>query len=242
MSDPFQIQPELRYGAPVCDEILTGRFFSIGYSWYFRQAKWTLEIVNRNKRELTEVERLDNFRADTRIPKRFRAGLGAYKGSGFDRGHLVASANQDVRDIQNSETFLLSNMSPQAPQFNRGIWRELESEIRKLNDREDIFETYVLTCPIFYFGEAVQTIGNQQDDFGISVPVPHGFIKSVLTENRRGKLDLWTFEMPNKDLDESLGTYLVNTYDAEQIVGGRFWDRVSGGDLHEQKKSTNRMW
>ena len=242
MSDPFQMQPELRYGAPVCDEILTGRFFTIGYSWYFRQAKWTLEIVNRNKRELTEVERLDNFRADTRIPKRFRAGLGAYVGSGFDRGHLVASANQDVRDIQNSETFLLSNMSPQAPQFNRGIWRELESEIRKLNDREDIFETYVLTCPIFYFGQPVETIGDQQDDFGISVPVPHGFIKSVLTENRRGKLELWTFEMPNRDLDGDLGDFLVKTYDAEQIVGGRFWDRVSGGDLHEQKKSTNSMW
>lgn len=29
MNNPFQIQPELRYGAPVCDEILTGRNFSI---------------------------------------------------------------------------------------------------------------------------------------------------------------------------------------------------------------------
>ena len=43
MNDPFQIQRELRYGAPVYDEILTGRFFTIGYSWYFRQAKWVLE-------------------------------------------------------------------------------------------------------------------------------------------------------------------------------------------------------
>ena len=100
MNDPFQIQPELRYGAPVCDEILTGRYFTIGYSWYFRQAKWTLEIVNRNQHFLTETERLDNFRADTRIPKRFRAGLRAYSGSGFDRGHLVASANQDKEHPQ----------------------------------------------------------------------------------------------------------------------------------------------
>lgn len=122
MSDPFQIQPELRYGAPVCDEILTGRYFTIGYSWYFRQAKWTLEIINRNDFILQDAERLNNFRADTRLPKRFRAGLNAYKGSGYDRGHLVASANQDIQEIQNSETFLLSNMSPQKPHFNRRMW------------------------------------------------------------------------------------------------------------------------
>ena len=242
MSDPFQIQPELRYGAPVCDEILTGRYFTIGYSWYFRQAKWTLEIINRNDYILSEVERKDHFRADTRIPKRFRAGLGAYKGSGFDRGHLVASANQDIQEIQNSETFLLSNMSPQRGDFNRQIWSKLEGEIRKLNDRRSILETYVLTAPVFYFGEAVETIGNPNEKYGIDVPVPHAFIKSVLTENKRGKHKLWTFEMKNKKLEGNIEDYLVSTYDAEQLVGGRFWDRISGGDLHEMKKKPIKIW
>jgi endonuclease G len=245
MNDPFQMQRELRYGAPVCDQILTGRHFTIGYSWYFRQAKWTLEIINRD-RELVnsaeDVERLDNFRADTRIPKRFRAGLKAYVGSGFDRGHLVASANQDLQDIQNSETFLLSNMSPQRPQFNRGIWRELEEEIRVLDGRASTLETYVLTCPVFYFGEKVERIGKEQADFGISVPVPHAFIKSVLVENKRGRHRLWTFEIPNKKQTDPLESFLVKTYDAEQIVGGRFWDRIAGGDLHNLKRRAGKMW
>nr|WP_298899152.1 DNA/RNA non-specific endonuclease [uncultured Altererythrobacter sp.] len=245
MDDPFQMQRELRYGAPVCDQLLTGRHFSIGYSWYFRQAKWTLEIINRDRElvnNLDDVERLDNFRADTRIPKRFRAGLKAYIGSGFDRGHLVASANQDLQNIQNSETFLLSNMSPQKPQFNRGIWRELEEQIRVLDARESTLETYVLTCPAFYFGEKVERIGKEQEDFGISVPVPHAFIKSVLTENKRGRFRLWTFEIPNKKQTDDLGRFLVKTYDAEQIVGGRFWDRISGGDLHTAKAKAGMMW
>ena len=65
MSDPFQIQRELRYGAPVCDEILIGRYFTIGYSWYFRQAKWVLEIINPLSKFEWEIDgRLDNFRAD----------------------------------------------------------------------------------------------------------------------------------------------------------------------------------
>ncbi|MEP3050823.1 MAG: DNA/RNA non-specific endonuclease [Erythrobacter sp.] len=245
INDPFQMQRELRYGAPPCDQILTGRHFTIGYSWYFRQAKWTLEIINRD-RELVNnaegVERLDNFRADTRIPKRFRAGLKAYQASGFDRGHLVASANQDLEDIQNSETFLLSNMSPQRPHFNRGIWSDLEMEIRDLDARESTLETYVLTCPVFYFGEKVDRIGKEQEDFGISVPVPHAFIKSVLVENKRGRFRLWTFAIPNKKQTEPLDSFLVKTYDAEQYVGGRFWDRISGGDLHQDKARKRKMW
>ena len=242
MNDPFQIQPELRYGAPVCDEILTGRYFTIGYSWYFRQAKWTLEIINRNQYLLSEAERMNNFRSDTRIPRRFRAGLKAYKGSGYDRGHLVASANNDILEIQNSETFLLSNMSPQKPHFNRRIWKKLEDAIRKLNDKNEILETYVLTAPVFYFDKKVETIGDENEKYGIDVPVPHAFIKSVLAEDRKGKLSLWTFEMENKRLSGELGDYLISTYDAEQLVGGRFWDRVSGGDLHFQKKKSKKMW
>ncbi|MBO6766924.1 MAG: DNA/RNA non-specific endonuclease [Erythrobacter sp.] len=248
MDDPFQMQRELRYGAPVCDQVMTGRHFTIGYSWYFRQAKWTLEIINRDRRLINEIEledRLDNFRADTRVPKRFRAGLNAYRGSGFDRGHLVSSANQDLENIQNSETFLLSNMSPQHPGFNRRKWRELEQEIRRLDAREDVLETYVLTCPIFYFGETVETIGADQENFGIDVPVPHAFMKSVLAETISGRLKLWTFEMKNERLEGDLGDYLVKTYDAEQIVGGRFWDRVAGGDMHEAKGGEGKieaMW
>lgn len=245
MNDPFQIKPELRYGAPVCDQILTNRFFTIGYSWHHRQAKWTLEIISQESlmvQDLPEVERQDYFRADLRIPRRFRAGLGAYVGSGFDRGHLVASADKDLLEIQNSETFLLSNMSPQTPSFNRGIWKNLERAVRELDQDPDIFETYVLTAPVFYFGEIIETIGDGDEEFGIDVPIPHAFVKSILTEDKRGRLGLWTFEMPNEDLDGDLGDYLVVTYDAEQLIGGRFWDRVAGGDLHNQKKSKGRMW
>jgi len=245
VDDPFQMQRELRYGAPVCDQILTGRHFSIGYSWYFRQAKWTLEIINRDRElvnDIAEVERLDNFRADSRIPKRFRAGLKAYVASGYDRGHLVASANQDLQNIQNSETFLLSNMSPMKPQFNRGIWSRLEQAIRVLDARASTLETYVLTCPVFYFGEKVERIGKSQADYGISVPIPHAFIKSVLTENKRGRFRLWTFEIPNQRQNAELEDFLVKTYDAEQIVGGRFWDRISGGDLHSAKARAGKMW
>lgn len=247
-NDPFQMQRELRYGAPVCDQVLTGRYFTIGYSWYFRQAKWTLELVNRERaiwKDLPKYDRLDNFRADLRIPGRFRSSLFDFQDSGYDRGHLASSANHNFGSIVNSETFLLSNMSPQLPGFNRKMWRKLEEAVRILDDREDVLETYVLTCPVFYFNRPISTIGHVEGANGTkgnTIPVPHAFIKSVLAERKSGELSLWTFEMEHKELTGKLGDYLVATYDAEELVGGRFWDRVSGGDLHERKKEAGTMW
>jgi len=103
------------------------RHYVLGYSYYFRQAKWVLEIIDPDNPGL---ERSDSFRPDYRIPEMLRADLADFSGSGYDRGHLVASANQRETELQNSETILLSNMSPQKAQFNRNIWRKLETEIR----------------------------------------------------------------------------------------------------------------
>lgn len=123
MLHSFSSKPEMRYGSPAADQILMNRFYTVGYSYYFRQAKWALEIVDTDKKDMDEVGGLNNFRPDFRIPKRFRADLSDYTGSGYDRGHLVASANLNDENIQNNETFLLSNMSPQTPSFNRQKWR-----------------------------------------------------------------------------------------------------------------------
>ena len=247
MNDPFLMQRELRYGYPVCDQLLVGRYFTIGYSWYFRQAKWTLEIVSRGGKELapeafTRTERLNNFRADVRLPQRFRASLNAYRGNGYDRGHLVASANADLREVENSETFLLSNMSPQDPDFNRGMWMHLEKAVRELNARDDVLETYVLNCPFFDFTKPLVLVGDKADTYGIIIPVPHGFIKSVLVEHRNGSLKLWTFKMDNTKLTGTFADYLINTYDAEQLIGGRFWDGANGQDMHNMKKAIPKMW
>lgn len=227
---------ETRYGMPAADQILFNRHYVLGYSYYFRQAKWALEIVDPDN---TGLERCDNFRPDYRIPGMFRADLADYVGSGFDRGHLVASANQREVEIQNSETFLLSNMSPQTPQFNRGIWRELEAEVRNLDSREDILETYVICGPVFYFDQPVVSIGNPDE---VTIPVPNAYFKSILTENSRGALYMWSFMMSNENLNENLGSYLVPTTQVEQYTGIKLWAELEGDKIEEEKNSIRRMW
>jgi hypothetical protein len=77
------------------------------------------------------AERSDDFRPDTSIPFNARAELSDYRGSGYDRGHMAPAADMNRSRKVMSESFLLSNMSPQiGPGFNRAIWAELEASVR----------------------------------------------------------------------------------------------------------------
>ena len=75
------------------------------------------------------VSRSDDFRADPEIITG-SAALVDYRGSGYDRGHLAPAADMKWSEEAMSESFYMSNMSPQAPGFNRGIWKSLESRVR----------------------------------------------------------------------------------------------------------------
>lgn len=238
MSDIPSLRREIRYGMPAADHIMFNRHYVIGYSYYFRQAKWALEIVDP---DASDLERADNFRPDYRVPELFRADLADYAGSGYDRGHLVASANQRETEIQNSETFLLSNMSPQKPQFNRKIWKNLEQKVRQLDAKKRILETYVICGPIFDFNKAVVTIGSQ-DDKGVTLPIPHSYFKSILTENNRGALHMWSFIIPNKNSSDPLESFQAPTATVERMAGLFLWECLVGSKIKREKTKVRKMW
>ncbi|MBN2639766.1 MAG: DNA/RNA non-specific endonuclease [Bacteroidales bacterium] len=243
MIDLPSLRRETRYGMPAADQILFNRYYIAGYSYYFRQPKWALEIVNPPaiNAEPEGVKRLDNFRSDYRIPQMFRADLVDFEGSGYDRGHMVPSADQRGLELQNSETFLLSNMSPQKPDLNRHIWRKLENEVRVLNSKKNILETYVVSGPVFYFDQPVTAIGTE-DENDVSIPIPHAYFKSVLTEDKKGKLKMWSFLMDNEGSDKPLADFRVPTTKVEQYTGIKLWDGLVGTDIEREKKRVRAMW
>lgn len=236
--DTPSLRRETRYGMPAADQIMFNRFYVLGYSYYFRQAKWALEIIDTSD---TKQQRADNFRPDYRLPAIFRADLEDYERSGLDRGHLVASANQRGTELQNSETFLLTNMSPQAPQFNRRIWKELEGEVRRLDTKDAILETYVVCGPLFYFDQPVKFIG-AGDDNDVQLPIPNAFFKSVLTENKRGRLHMWSFILPNKRANQALESFQVSTRKVEKFAGIELWNRLQGTQIDREKRRIRKIW
>jgi endonuclease G, mitochondrial len=77
--------------------------------------------------------RQDDFRADTTLPAGWYQVQGTdFSGSGFDRGHMCPSADRLRTNADNSATFLMTNMIPQAPDNNQGPWANMENYLRTL--------------------------------------------------------------------------------------------------------------
>lgn len=230
------LRRETMYGMPAADQILFNRDYVLGYSYHFRQAKWALEIIDPG-----DGERADNFRSDHRIPEMFRADREDYKSFGYDRGHLAASANHREDELQNSETFLLSNMSPQIPKFNQGIWRDLEGAVRTLNEDKKVLETFVISGPLFDFQKPVKEIGKDTKN-EVTLPVPHAYFKSILVERNTGALWMWSFILDNKASNKPLEEFRVPTTKVERWAGIKLWERLRGSNIAKEKNKKRKMW
>jgi endonuclease G, mitochondrial len=235
-------RPETRYGIPTSDMLLFNRQYIVGYSFLFRQPRWAMQVIDARtmRMEDAEFDRLDNFREDLRVPDKFRSTLADYRGSKHDRGHLINSADRKSRRIVNSETFLMSNMSPQKPGFNRKVWLRLEDAVRVLAEKEEYVEVYTICGPLFKIGDPIDVIGKNQ------VVVPDAFFKSVLAEkakpNAQNQLEMWTFAIPNEETQEPLSSFLVPTEDVERRAGLQIWDRLRGEKSDRLKSRKGRMW
>ena len=120
------------------DKIARRSFFLCreGYAVQFDPQKktplWASEYLSATILRGGKEDRTDDFRPDPAVPFGAQATLNDYKGSKFDRGHVAPAADMNGRNANAmSETFFLTNMVPQVgPNNNRGIWADLEGQLR----------------------------------------------------------------------------------------------------------------
>jgi len=234
--------PQLRYGHPPADAILHNRFYTVGYSYLFKQPKWVIEIIDLNSEKVV-TQRRDAFRPDYRIPEPFRVKDTDYEGSGYARGHLIASANKLSSEVANSETFLMTNMSPQVSSFNSGVWSALEERVRELRATRNLAEVYVASGPLFAIGLETNVLQAGLDNERI-IPIPHFFFKSILSESKRGAFKFYGFIIPNIENDQlnELNSYQVPTIDIERFSGLPLWSGLQGRLVERRKRQTPTLW
>ncbi len=175
-------------------EIIKHTYFSLAYSEDDEQAYWvfyhlTPELINGTQ------SRTDDFRPDP-IVSTGSASLADYSGSGYDRGHLCPAADMTLNKTSMSETFFLSNMSPQVAVFNRGVWSTVEDQVRKWAIEFNGLD--VATGPIFK--DNLGTIGINQ------VTVPGYYYKVLYSEKEKIMLGLI---LQNKSGSKPLDQFVV---------------------------------
>lgn len=83
------------------------------------------------------LSRKDNFKPDPLLPNNTNL-ADDYKGSGFDRGHMMPAADNLCQTPQvQDECFYFSNMSAQYHSLNAGDWKGVETLERKLASEKD---------------------------------------------------------------------------------------------------------
>ncbi len=96
--------------------------YSLECTEIHEQASWVGCALTKDE-TVSRFERTNRFIVDSLI-KTGTATVEDYKGSGYDRGHLAPAADMAWSALSMSESFYFSNMSPQDPSFNRGIWKK----------------------------------------------------------------------------------------------------------------------
>jgi endonuclease G len=165
-----------------------------------------------------------------------------YRGSGFGRGHICASADRQYSKEANRQTFFYTNMQPQYQIFNAGPkingtqqytspWVRLEDKVRQWGRSSSCDTLYVVKGGTI---EDNQLLGKIRD----VLPIPKYFFVALLMKSKDDyrAIGFW-IEHDNLDHgDDPLGDYAVNIDELERLTGIDFFCNLPD-DVEEQKES-----
>ncbi|HKG59131.1 MAG TPA: DNA/RNA non-specific endonuclease [Pyrinomonadaceae bacterium] len=176
---------------------------------------------------LGTTPRQDDFRADTTLPAGWYQVQGTdYSGSGFDRGHMCPSADRTITVAANSATFLMTNMIPQLPANNQGVWANLESYSRTLVSQG--MELYIISGGQglqFFIANGHVAVPAQTWKVIVVLPIGSNDVSRVTTSTRTIAVVI-----PNSGtINSDWRAYRVSVDQVEAITGFDFFSNVSSG-------------
>ena len=192
-------------------EIVKHHHYTLSYSEKDEQAEWVAYELTAEETQ-PKFKRSNHFVSDPEV----RTGSATpddYKKSGYDRGHLAPAADMEFAADAEKECFYMSNMSPQDKAFNRGIWNQLEEQVRYW--ARTYGKIYVVTAGVL--SKTQGFIGHSNH-----VSIPKYFYKTILTDYNC-KLHLLTVLLPNEEGHNSLQSYSITTDSLEKLTHIDFW-------------------
>lgn len=161
--------------------ILSREQYVLSYNKIRRAPNWVAWTLESS--QMGTSGRSNNFALDTELQDYLQKSDGNkpavditdYKGSCYDRGHQIPSADRTDTRTNNEATFLMSNMIPQTAYLNRVIWEHLEQYSRDLVQQQGK-KLYIITGPVY--DQNFGFIGPQKD-----IPVPSKDFKIIYILN-----------------------------------------------------------
>lgn len=118
--------------APIkCSKVLHKKAFDICYSFKKKEPLVVAYDLTKNNEEKCDIPRKGlHFKAAYNIPRSYRAYPSDYTHRKYDRGHNAPNGNFNYNSAIQKQTFLMSNIAPQAKWLNRVYWTKVEKLAR----------------------------------------------------------------------------------------------------------------
>ncbi len=215
---PTYFLPESTTGAIVVHE-----HYTLSYSESHEQAEWVAYMLKKS--HLTDDDRERPFFIGDPKVKTKSADWRNYKRSGYDRGHLCPAGDRRFSKQAYNETFYTSNISPQDPAFNAGVWNRLEMQVRRWVRKYGT--TFVVTGGVLKTG--LEEIGDEDVD------VPEHYYK-ILARGTEREMKVLAFLVPGKESKKPLREFTVSVDTIEKLTGIDFFEGLGNiGEALEKK-------
>ncbi|MBK8700006.1 MAG: DNA/RNA non-specific endonuclease [Saprospiraceae bacterium] len=196
-------------------EMIRHKYFTLSYMEPFEQAEWVCYRLTKAQLQQPNVPRTDWFEKDPLVTTG-SASHADYKGSGFTRGHLVPAGDMAFDKEAMYESFYMSNMSPQLKNFNNGVWRELEEQVRDWVYQNK--ELIIISGPVF----SSKPKYLRKNKIGI----PDSFYK-VLLDVTNPEIKGIAFLIPHQVSDQPLESFMVTIDSVEMTTGIDFFAKYN---------------
>lgn len=200
------------------DELIVHPGHILVYSEQHEQPKWTAHIASPDLVK-GNLARIDSFLPDPLV-KTGTAVTADYWNSGYDRGHMVPSADMRWNLEALQGTYYYSNICPQVPELNRGTWADLEDWGRRYVNYSGR-RLFIATGPVIRDGlPTMQKEGRKNE---VSIPE---YIWKVIADLDGESPKAIGFVMRNAKQDGPPISYAVPVDSVERLTGLDFFHAV----------------
>ena len=215
------------------EQIIQHEGYTVSYNADYRIANWVAYVLTDKEARSDKAERQNKFVVDPLV-KGASATNEDYTRTGYDRGHLAPAGDMKWSEKAMRESFYLSNITPQKPGLNRGVWKELEEQIR-LWAREN-GAVLIATGPVIP-DEELNRLGKNR------VGVPRQFYK-VLCMVVNNQLEGVGFLFENRDYGTTpLRQMMVPINSVEQVTGIDFFPALPDDEERQMEATVHTdLW
>ncbi len=201
---------------------------TVSYNVDYKVSNWVAWELTGEEAKSTANERSNKFVPDPDL-KGQTAMNEDYSRTGYDKGHMLPAGDVKWSAKAMRESFYYSNICPQVPGLNRGVWKELEEQCR-LWAKENA-TLLIVTGPVIE--NDLRPLGKNR------VAIPHRFYKVIATI-RDNKYQGIGFLMDNRDYGlTSLKEVAVPIDSVERVTGIDFFPTLPDQQEKEMEETIN---